>query len=224
MSLQQRRAERCANAIEDVLCFLRRSEREEATMHRLMLRFASPAGILEASQHELCKEDLKTAEAQLLSLMPGLTRYIARSAFGEGPRLDNVVKAAAYLKALYIGLPIEQFYLLCLDASGRLIEVRRLQSGTIDETPFYLGSVLQCVVDSGAFAVVLSHNHPGGTLYPSDADLRCTNDAERALKLIGIRLVDHIIIADGQAVSFRQNGYLTADPAFNDGLSVRWLG
>ena len=130
--------------------------------------------------------------------------------YGEHPKLTRLPAAAQYLKSLYIGIPIEQFYLLCLDSSGRLIECLLLQKGTIDETPFYLGHLLQALVTAGADAIVLCHNHPGGTPRPSQADVRCTLDALRALHALGVVMLDHVIIAGTQTVSLRENGFIPA--------------
>ena len=74
-----------------------------------------------------------------------------------------------------------------------------------------LGHMLQSVVTANASAVVLSHNHPGGTLRPSQADVKCTLDALASLFPLQISLLDHIIIADGNAVSIRDNGFISSD-------------
>ena len=59
-------------------------------------------------------------------------------------------------------------------------------------------------------AVILSHNHPGRTLRPSQADVDCTMEALRALTAVGVPLLDHVIIAGDRAVSLRANGYIPA--------------
>lgn len=201
-------------AVQELLGFLRKDDSPKATMAELQERFLAPSAILETTPHELGKVSLSESEAQLLSLIPGLTRHAMRTSLGDHPMLGNLLSAAQYLRTLFIGVPIEQFYLLCMDESGRLIQCRLLQSGSIDETPFYLGNLLQCVVSTGARAVVLSHNHPGGTPRPSQADVRCTIDALRALLPLNVTLLDHIIIADGRAVSLRLESYI-ADPLWN---------
>ncbi len=134
-----------------------------------------------------------------------------RTELGEHPKIDSLNRAGEYLRTLFVGVPIEQFHLLCLDESGRLIQSRLLQSGSVNETPFYLGNVLQCAITAGASALVLSHNHPGGTRRPSQADIYCTLDALEALYPLKITLLDHIIIADGEPVSLRVSGYISND-------------
>ena len=210
MSTSRQRQKRCMNAIGEVLDFLHKQPSEADVPARLQNRFLSPGSILEGGLHELSK-DLDEPDAQLLSLIPSLARYSLRTQNGLHPRLDSLPAASEFLKSLYIGIPIEQFYLLCLDGGGRLIQCRLLQNGTIDETPFYLEHVLQSIVTTGAAPIILSHNHPGGTPRPSQADIRCTRNALLALFPLRIPLLDHIIIADRKAVSIRAQAQIPAD-------------
>lgn len=211
MSTADKRQKRCLRAISDALEFVRRGKPAAGDTAELYERFLSPAGILEGNLNELADDILTESEAQLLRCIPDLTRYARRTQFGPHPRLDRLSKASEYLKSLFIGVAVEHFHLLCLDSSGLLIECIPLQEGTIDETPFYLSRVLQSVVTTNAAAVVLSHNHPGGTLHPSQADLDCTTNALGALFPLQVILLDHIIIAEQQAVSLRDHGYIRRD-------------
>lgn len=206
MSLSRRQM-RCMNAIEAVLKQIRKKDFSPELLSGLESRFLSGSGILESSAHMLTAEDLSESEALLLNLIPDLSRLMQRERFGAYPRLDSFPLAGDYLRTLYIGVPIERFYALCLDDSGRLLQCALLQSGNVDETPFYLDVLLQKVIVSGASAVVLSHNHPGGTVRPSKADMNCTLTAIGALHSIGVMLLDHIIIADDQPISLREQGY-----------------
>ena len=153
MSVSDKSRRRCLKAIGGILEFLEKDKYDPDQLRRLEARFLSPSGIVEANVHELRKEGLAESNAQLLALIPSLTRYCLRMNYGEHPKLTTLPTAAQYLKSLYIGIPIEQFYLLCLDSSGRLIECLLLQKGTIDETPFYLGHLLQALVTAGADAI-----------------------------------------------------------------------
>lgn len=195
-------------AIEGVIKYLCPNENPKTISHALQKRFLSPSGTLETSVYALMSEGMDEPGAQLLNLIPELTRYSMREQFGLHPKLDKLSCAGEYLKTLYVGVPIEQFNILHLDASGRLIQCRNLQSGSVDETPFYLDHLLQDVIFVGSEAIVLSHNHPGGTLRPSHADVQCTAHAIAALSSIGVMMLDHIIVADDLAVSLRGNGFI----------------
>lgn len=208
MSKLNRRQARCMNAIGNALKHLRKKESPDELLAVLEDRFLSAGGILESSTPLLVSAGLVEAEAQLFDLIPDLTRHVTRMKFGDRPVISHLGVAGEYLKTLYIGVPIEQFYALYLNASGRLIQCKLLQKGSVDEAPFYLDQVLQDVILTGADALVLSHNHPGGTARPSKADIRCTLNAISALYSLGVPLLDHIIIADGQAVSLRENAFV----------------
>lgn len=215
------------HAIGEVLQFLSRDDPAQM-LGELESRFLSPGVILETDLSAIGDGILDESSAQFLNYMPSLTRAARQSEFGRHPRLNTLSTASDYLRTLYIGVPIEQFYLLCLDGSGKMLECPLLQKGTIDQTPFYLGHLLQSVVSIDAEAVVLCHNHPGGTLRPSQADIQCTLDALRALYPLRVMMLDHIVIANHQAVSLRDNGYISADlwlrQAPESKLLRNWLG
>ena len=201
----------CLNAIENALKQLRKKSYTDGLMDGLRSRFLSGSCILESSAYMLSDSDLTEPEAQLLDLIPDLSRLLMREEFGRFPRLSSASVAGRFLKSLYIGVPIEQFHALCLDDSGRLLHCELLQKGTVDETPFYLDRLLQAVIMSGASTVILSHNHPGGTPRPSRADLSCTISAISALHSIGILLLDHLIVANDKIISLRGSGYIDAN-------------
>lgn len=208
MKALNRRQKRCMTAISGIMKRLCPKKDQAEISRMLQRRFQSPSGILESSVYALMAEGLEESEAQLLQLIPSLTRYTMCEEFGDHPVLDKLSCAGEYLKTRYVGIAIEQFNVLYLDDSGRLIECKTLQSGNVDETPFYIEHLLQDVIFTGASAIVLSHNHPGGTLRPSHADVQCTNRAIFALSAIGVMLLDHVIIADATAVSLRGNGFI----------------
>ena len=195
-------------------------------IHGLLCRFGSLCGVVESGRHMLEKAGLNRQEAQLLSLIPELTRYVQRDENGSRPKLDRLASSTGYLQSLFLGVHIERFYALCLNDGGRLLSAKMLQQGTFDESPFYLDALLKRVIDDNATAVILTHNHPAGSLYPSEADLVCTNRAQNALTVMDVCLLDHVIVADGQCVSLRQNGYMVMPELQNmraAGLCQHWL-
>lgn len=227
MKRSELRRARCDAAIEGVLDFLGPGTEAQQALRRLSERFQSPGAILESDLAALAADIVDDTEAELLSHIPSLARVVRRAAVEPRALIDTHRAAADCLLPLFIGVPIEQFFLLCLDAGGRQIRCSLLQKGTLDQTPFYLGSVLQCAVTSGAHAVVLCHNHPGGTLRPSQADIRCTLDALNALFALGVILLDHIIVAGQKTVSIREGAYLDQEvwiqQAPEDRLNRNWL-
>lgn len=207
MSASHQRVERVRQCLRNVLESLC-PEDADLVFRRLNARFLSPASAFESGPEILRETGLRPEQALLLSMIPELARRLEVEAFGKDPRLNTLRLAGDYLKTRFIGLRVEHFYLLCLDASGRLLSSILLQRGTTDSTPFYVRHILQEAVRTHASALVISHNHPNNTLRPSEGDLRCTLDLLEALRALSIPLMDHIIIVNKRVVSLRQCGFV----------------
>ncbi len=205
VGLRSRREQRCVNALIRALSRAQKGYDPHQT-EALCQRHVSVRSVLESGASLLEKEGVLRKSAELTSLIPSLARYALRTESGARPRFSTLSRAENYLKSLYIGVSVEQFYVLCLDACGALIQNVMLQKGTVDETPFYLSHLLKAAIDLRAEAVILVHNHPGGTCRASGADVACTMEALDALYALGIPMLDHVIVASGRAISLRESG------------------
>ncbi len=90
---------------------------------------------------------------------------------------------------------------LCLNAAGRVTDVRILGVGTVNQAPVYPREVAKAALLSAATAVILFHNHPGGQCRPSAEDLALTRTLAEALRPLDIELHDHLILAGNQVYS-----------------------
>ena len=104
--------------------------------------------------------------------------------------------------------PHEVFAVMFLDAQHRLIRFSEMFRGTLAQTSVYPREVVQLALQIGASAVVLAHNHPSGEVQPSRADHLLTQALRDALALIDVRVLDHVIVGPGQALSMAQKGWL----------------
>jgi DNA repair protein RadC len=93
-----------------------------------------------------------------------------------------------------------------MDARNRLIEFVELFRGTIDGASVHPREVEKLALAKNAAAVLIAHDHPSGVCEPSHADELITRRLRDALALVGIRLLDHITIAGGEAVSLAERG------------------
>ena len=202
------RSDRAFDAIEGLLDCMHPREDAHARMEQLKSHYASADALFAVAPHMLERAELRPNDALLLSKLPELNRHIALSRFGAHPRLNRLSLASDYLVANFHGLKVERFYLLCLDIRGRLMERVFLQEGTLDGALFCLKHVLAELMRVHPAAALISHNHPGNTLRPSQEDIDCTLDLLRALDAVGIPLLDHIIVAGQSAVSMRENGFV----------------
>lgn len=200
-----------------------------AVAEALMARYGSLMMVLSAPAEDLARvPGVRAPLTRMIGLMPSLDRYDALDALGPRPLLRTSHRAEAYLRALYAGRVYEHFYLLCLAADGRLIRAALITRGTLDETAFYLRNILDEALGSKACAVVLAHNHPGGTPEPSQGDVSATRLAIRALSKLGVWVLDHAIVADGLVISLRAKGTIEEAEFLNqspgDALIRGWLG
>ncbi len=195
---------------------------------RLSHRFIAPASAFESKPHMLEELGLSKPNALLISLVPKIARYMALERFGKRPFVGDLASASEYLKALFLGHTVEHFYMLSLDICGRLNACALLQKGTTDSAPFYIRHILSEAVRARAHAIVISHNHPNNTLRPSGSDVDCTLKLISALMPLGVPLLDHIVIADHQAVSLRDAGLVREDlfqaQAPREPLMRMWMG
>jgi DNA repair protein RadC len=102
----------------------------------------------------------------------------------------------------------ETFCVLLLDKRHRLIEYVELFRGTIDGASVHPREVVKLALAKNAAALVLAHPHPSGVAEPSQADELITQRLRDALSLVDVRVLDHVIIAGGTAVSFAERGLI----------------
>ena len=178
---------------------------------RLLDRFGSLAGVLEADRDALLDtEGVGAGAATLLSLIPQLLGRYQQSRMGERPRITDPASAAHYAVSLFSGAQEERVYLVCMDLSGRVNAAVLLGRGTLDEVALYPRRVVEEALRSKAYSVLLAHNHPGGTPYPSQADVDSTRKVIAALATVNIRVVDHVVVSGFGAWSMARGGMTEA--------------
>ena len=102
----------------------------------------------------------------------------------------------------------EHFGCLWMDSQHRVIACGELFSGTLTQTSVYPREVLKTALRLNAAAVILYHNHPSGMPEPSKADEHLTATLRDALRVIDVRVLDHIVVGAGRTVSFAERGLL----------------
>lgn len=102
----------------------------------------------------------------------------------------------------------EQFRVLYLNTRNKILEDALQETGTIDHTPVYTREIIKRAVALDAKSIILAHNHPGGDARPSEADITMTRHIHQALKIIDVKLLDHMIVSRDTHFSFRKEGLL----------------
>ena len=119
----------------------------------------------------------------------------------------NPTNVKEYLKLKLGAHDREVFAVMFLDNQHQLISFEELFFGTIDAASIYPREVLKAALNHNAAAVVFAHNHPSGIAEPSQADRRITQRLVDALKLVDIRVLDHIVVGE-DCVSFAEKGWV----------------
>ena len=102
----------------------------------------------------------------------------------------------------------EIFVVLTLDTKNRPLAVNVAHIGNLNSSIVSPACVLRVAILSSAHSIMVAHNHPSGDTTPSEADISVTKRLEEAAELMGIQLLDHLIIGDGEFESLREKGVI----------------
>lgn len=118
--------------------------------------------------------------------------------------ISGTTTAKEYCKNLYHGKKIEEFYMICLTNSNRIISCNLINQGTASEVPVDIRKLTNIIVANNCERVLITHNHPHGTVRPSDEDIAFTSKIVSSCILNNIEVIDHIIVAGDTAFSFEE--------------------
>ncbi len=192
--------------------FLRTGNREMSVVDLAMTmlkKFSTLQKLVDADISEL-KEIKGIGAAKFVQLKAAVElgrRYL------ENHLQKDVVLAGAqqtkdYLLSKLRSYPNEVFACLFLDTRHHIIKYEELFSGTIDVAHVHPRELIRRVLSLNAAAVIFCHNHPSGVAEPSEADKSMTCKLTQTLELIDVRVLDHIIVGDGQTFSFAEQGLI----------------
>lgn len=97
---------------------------------------------------------------------------------------------------------VEHFVVIAIDARNRPIAWSTLGLGSVAACPVDVAAVLRFAILAGARAIIVAHNHPSGDASPSPEDIALTNRLASACHMFGVRLLDHVIVAEDADFSF----------------------
>jgi DNA repair protein RadC len=167
------------------------------------------AGLLNATVQslQLVKGLGPAKQAELLAVFEMARRALSqRLKEREAFHTPGAVKQ--YLQLQLAHKNHEVFAVLFLDNQNRMVAMEELFRGTLSQTSVYPREVVMRALHHQAAAVVLSHNHPSGSVQPSRADEHLTQTLKASLALVDVRVLDHIIVGQGQALSMAEAGLM----------------
>ena len=123
-------------------------------------------------------------------------------------KIVNSADVATFVRSILTDNSREHFVAMYLDSLHRVAANSIISIGTANMAPAAPREVFQRAILSGAIAIVVAHNHPSGSPHPSDDDRAVTRRLHESGNLLGIRLLDHVIVADVSHYSFSEQGEL----------------
>jgi DNA repair protein RadC len=175
---------------------------------QLLTDFGSLRALLTAPKKEFCRhKGLGNAKyTQLQAVLEMSNRHLSESLKRKNC-LSNPADTMAYLHSALRDRQHEVFACVMLDNRNRVIAFREMFRGTIDGASVYPREVVKQALADNAAAVIFAHNHPSGIAEPSQADIQITERLKKALALVDIRVLDHVIIGD-DTLCFSERGLI----------------
>ena len=175
----------------------------------LLKRFGSIQGMMSApmSAWDGIKGIGKAKRAQLLAALE-LGRRAAKPAARKQTVIKNTQQAADYFMIRLRGVSDEHFRVVYLNRQGQLLDDALIAEGTVDTVHPPIRSIVARALQVNASAIIAAHNHPSGAAEPSEADKLLTRDLIAACHPIGIKVLEHLIVAADTHFSFADTGLL----------------
>ncbi|MCL2144241.1 MAG: DNA repair protein RadC [Endomicrobia bacterium] len=171
----------------------------------LIKKFGSAKQVLDADVEDLMRfPGLSRHSAIFLTFLREMAGYYSYLDVKSSQVLGSPETVIDYLITVLSGEKIEKFYVVLLDPGNKVIECKEIESGTVNKSAVIPRKIAEAALSDKASAVIIAHNHPGGTLKPSQNDIDATAAVKEALKTIDVSLLDHIIISGNKYFSFRE--------------------
>lgn len=175
----------------------------------LLKQFGGLRALLESSQGEFCQaKGLGTAKYSQLQASLEMSRRHLSETLSRPLQLNSSDTVKRFLAAQLRHEHSEVFAAMFLDSQHKLISFEQLFRGTIDSASVYPREVVKAALRQNCSSIIFAHNHPSGVAEPSRADKHITQQLKSALELIDVQVLDHIVIGEGQEVSFAERGLL----------------
>lgn len=192
-------------ALEILLYYAIPQKDTNALAHKLLKSFGSFSAVFDASPGLLKQFGLTEYQITLLKLMPDLARlYLIDHNKVKPIETSNL---CFYFTDKFVGRTSEVMYLLLLDSKDKELYSGVISKGSVNSTDVPIKRIVTLALSYNARAVAVAHNHPGGVALPSQMDMITTNRIYNALQTVGISLIDHVIVAEDDAISLANSLY-----------------
>lgn len=195
------------NALELLLFYAIPRKDTNVIAHALLDRFGSLSGVFDAGTRELMEiPGIGENAALLIKLVPQMMKKSRMSKVNDIRSFRSSAEMGRFLVPRFMDQQEEVAMLLCLDSRKSLISCEILNRGVVNAVDITVRRMVELALKNKAVSLVLAHNHPEGIALPSREDEVFTHRAGEALRLMGMELLDHIIVAGDRYFSMRDSG------------------
>lgn len=175
----------------------------------VLLEAGSLRQLLNMSPSDMCKfKGIGTAKYVQFQAGLELGRRYLFEQMAKGDAITSPQVSRDYLSLQLRDKEYEAFFVMFLDSKNRVVHAEELFRGTIDNATVPVREVVKEALKHNAAALIVAHNHPSGIAEPSTADCRLTETLDAALGMMGVNLLDHFIVGDGEVTSLAELGVL----------------
>ncbi len=163
---------------------------------------------------KLTVEDLMASkgigEAKAVTIIAALElgRRRKQADIMEKKKISGSKDVFEFFQPVLADIPYEEFWILLLNRSNKIIEKFKISQGGISGTVIDVRMILKNAIEKLASSIILCHNHPSGNLQPSEADKKITTKLKDAARIMDMQVLDHLIITDSSFYSFADEGML----------------
>ena len=169
--------------------------------HTLVAHFGSWTGVLDADYADLLTVPGVTPHiATLLTLSGQAARRYHADLTGSVTQLYTLQDVMRHVVPQFLGAREERVLMVSLDNKRKLLNTTCIFEGSVNSAQFNVRQAVQQALRDNATQVVLAHNHPNGFAFPSEADVRTTQYVAKVLAPLEIRLIDHLVVAEGDCL------------------------
>ena len=177
--------------------------------HRLIERFGSLENVVNADVDDLIAAGLTPRGASIFTLYRTVHNYIKLSdAKNDMIVLENTYVTGEYCCKHFGYDVVESLHMIVVDGKMKIKHVTTISTGTDKRTQVNAETIMRTALNLKAAGVILCHNHPGGNVSPSNADIQSTTVIANLLSSVNVPLIDHIICFQDKYESFAGRGYL----------------
>ena len=176
----------------------------------LLGRYGDLYTLLKQPEDELKKNSFVTDRTVVFFkvIFQILEKELYKKIHNEKITISSNVQLLNYLEYSLLKRDIEVFKVLFLNTQNELLKEEELFKGTLDRSTVYIRELVKKILDYNAKSVIIVHNHPSGSLKPSQSDITLTQKLKDTFERIEIRLLDHLIISEKGYFSFLEGGLL----------------